>query len=219
MEGKIFRAVSETPGLAGIDGPYRDVDISLRPDAESQTWEGQQGTDSFYPYQVGSEWYAFYGSHNHQPLGPWLAGLAKAPKLEGPWKRCPELNPSPLETQFIENPIVYKISIAPGGSDGFSSNILYVAIYYSAVIDRTGNYLGDPTTIGYACSQDGLHWLEGARCAIHSTGCLNWSTDIRTPLCLIPQEEGRYALLYTAREKTQMFWSVGLVFVRVVRVT
>jgi hypothetical protein len=28
-----------------------------------------------------------------------------------------------------------------------------------------------------------------------------------------------YTLLYTAREKTQMFWSVGLVFVRVVRVT
>ena len=79
MNGQIWRAVSLAPGQSGIGGPYRDMGIILQPDAASQPWEGQQGTDSFYAWPAGGKWYGFYGSHNHCPLGPWLVGLAEAP--------------------------------------------------------------------------------------------------------------------------------------------
>ena len=51
----------------------------MQPDAESQSWEGGQGTDSFFPYQVGKRWYAFYGSHEKL----WEVGLAEADFLAG----------------------------------------------------------------------------------------------------------------------------------------
>ena len=88
MDGKVWRAVSTAPGRAGIGGPYRDASIILQPDAHSQPWEGQQGTDSFYPWRAGGKWYGFYGSHQHWPAGPWLVGLVEAPSLAGPWTRC-----------------------------------------------------------------------------------------------------------------------------------
>jgi hypothetical protein len=45
----------------------------------------------------------FYGSHNQDYFNAssqWLVGLAMAPKLAGPWTRCPWLNPS----DYIETP-------------------------------------------------------------------------------------------------------------------
>jgi len=35
-------------GEDGIDGPYVDMGIILEPDADSQSWEGQQAMASFY---------------------------------------------------------------------------------------------------------------------------------------------------------------------------
>ncbi len=205
MDGQIYRAVSRTPGPTGIGGPYEDVDVILRPDALSQPWEGQQGTDSFYPYPVGKEWYGFYGSHNYQPLGPWLVGLAKAPTLAGPWQRCTEGNPSGLEKHFIENPIVHWI------------DDLYLTVYDSSEVNEKGDYVESPIDVGYACSKDGIHWLEGARCVLHPDAGSSWSADMRTPLGLIPLEDGEYALPYTAKCKDRMFWSVGVARVRLIR--
>ena len=54
-EGRIWRAVSETPGLDGIDGPYRDNGIVLQRGKDSDPWEGLQGTDSFFPYSAGGQ--------------------------------------------------------------------------------------------------------------------------------------------------------------------
>lgn len=199
MHGKIWRAVSTTPGRAGIAGPYRDVGIILQPDAESQPWEGQQGTDSFYPWQAGGKWYGFYGGHQHVPSGPWLVGLAEAPTLAGPWKRCPGGNPLPIEPLFIENPVVARISAH------------YAAVYDSSLSPQPGQWVAEPRHIGIAFSADGTHWPRGGRLAVQPPdGPAQWSEDLRTPLGLIPEEDGNFTVLYTAQNRSERFWSVGL---------
>ena len=49
-----------------------------------------------------------YGSAHTEklPLSSWQVGLATAPSLAGPWKRCSDFNPLKVESRFIENPIV-----------------------------------------------------------------------------------------------------------------
>ena len=202
MRGKIFRAVSKTPGEAGIDGPWEDAGILMRQDSESMAWEGQQAVDSFYPYRVGDRWFSHYGGHNYTPISPWLVGLAGAPDLAGPWKRIPESSPCPFERQFIENPIVSRI-------DG-----QWVAVYDSGTIGEDNKYIPNAREIGYAVSADGMHWDEGQRLAIHSDTEKNWSGDLRTPLGLIPMDDGTWALPYTGNKKGAQFANVGLVFVR-----
>lgn len=113
MNGKIVRSVSEALGREGITGPFTDTAIVL--DSESpDEWEGLQGTDSFYPYQAGDTWHAFYGSAKTErtPVEHWLVGYAKSesPSIAGPRKRQSERNPSTLEKTFIENPVVTKIA-------------------------------------------------------------------------------------------------------------
>jgi hypothetical protein len=198
MDGRVWRAVSRMKGRGGIGGPYRDVGVVLQPDEGSQSWEGQQGTDSFYPWPAGRKWYGFYGSHNHIPQGPWLVGLAEAPALAGPWKRCVGLNPSPIERKFIENPIVARIGRK------------FVAVYDSSLDDTNPGYISDGHHVGVSVSSDGIHWPRGQRLDVQPAAA-NWSEDIRTPLCLIPEGGGVYTMLYTGKRKGQAFWPVGLV--------
>lgn len=180
-EGRIWRAVSETPGMNGIAGPYRDEGIVMQRGADSDTWEGLQGTDSFFPYRAGDRWYAFYGSARteHLPLSLWQVGLAQAPDLHGPWKRCSELNPLKVEPRFIENPIVTQLA------DG-----RYVAVY--------DNH--EPNEIGYSFSSDGVHWGPGQHLVVQ-TGKGIWATEVRTPLGLVDEGNRRLTLFYTANEK------------------
>ena len=127
-EGKIWRAVSEVSGEEGLGGPYRDIGIVLRPGPDSQPWEGLQGTDSFFPFEVGGNWYAFYGSAKVErlPIEFLGVGLAEAPKLAGPWRRRESGNPVLIHPCFTENPIVTKLGeslflavfdCGPGDSD------------------------------------------------------------------------------------------------------
>lgn len=205
MEGRIWRAVSLTPGRRGIGGPYRDEGIILQPDADSQPWEGQQGTDSFYPWPAGGKWRAFYGSHNHTPHTPWLVGLAEAPALAGPWQRTRDGNPSPIESNFIENPIV---TPTPAG---------FVAIYDNCRHDATTPYIADGRHVGYSISRDGLHWPPGRSLAVQPEGAANWSDDVRTPLCLIATGDDEFAIVYTAKLRGRNFWAVGVARVRLRR--
>ena len=202
MNGRIYRAASKVPGHGGLDGPYEDVNVVMQPDAESMAWEGQQGVDSFYPYRVGDRWYSHYGSHNYEPISFWRVGLASAAALAGPWKRLPERSPLPFEQEFIENPIVSRVGP------------YYVAVYDSSPIGPNKEYLGDAENIGYSLSLNGVDWTMGKRLAIHNDQQSNWAFDIRTPLGLIPLDNGDLAILYTARDKTEVFWDVGLVTVR-----
>lgn len=180
-EGRIWRAVSTVPGEDGIGGPYEDVGIILERGKDSDFWEGLQGTDSFFPYPVGDRWYAFYGSAHTEklPLSLWQVGLAEAVSLDGTWSRCTELNPSKVESRFIENPIVSRLK------DG-----TYVAVYDVSV----------PHAIGYTVSDDGIHWSPGQRLRVQR-GSGIWATEIRTPLGLIAEGNGKITLFYTANEK------------------
>ncbi len=180
--GEIWRAVSTTPGQQGIGGPYKDLGVVMRPGPESESWEGLQGTDSFFPYKVGGTWYALYGSAWSQtmPIKHWLVGTASAPNLGGPWKRMPGINPSPIEKRFIENPIVEPV---PGGG--------WMCVYDTNPEDA----------IGYAYSADGIHWNPGHELGIQPKHNV-WSAEVRTPLGLIPEGNGEYTIFYTGFEKT-----------------
>jgi hypothetical protein len=180
-EGRIWRAVSAVPGDAGIGGPYRDVEIVMQRGKDSDSWEGLQGTDSFFPFQAGDRWYAFYGSAHTEklPISLWQVGLATAPDLAGPWTRCTALNPLKVESRFIENPIVTKLT------DG-----TYVAVYDTDA----------PNAIGYTFSSDGIHWSAGQHLVVQE-GSGIWATEVRTPLGLVPEGNDSFTLFYTANEK------------------
>ena len=182
QNGRIWRAVSTVAGMAGIGGPYRDIGIVLQPGPESDPWEGLQGTNSFFPYRVGNEWYAFYGSAKTEklPIEHWRVGLASAPLIAGPWRRRSDLNPSPIEKVFVENPIVTRL---PDGR-------------YLAVYDTGGN----PDAIGYSISDDGIRWPQGQALAIQPAKG-RWSKEIRTPLGLVDEGDGTYTVFYTGFEQ------------------
>jgi hypothetical protein len=180
-EGRIWRALSETAGEDGIGGPYKDVGVVLQRGQDSDPWEGLQGTDSFFPYQVGDHWYALYGSAHTEklPISQWQVGLASAPILAGPWTRSTKLNPLKVEKRFIENPIVSRLG------DG-----TYVAVYDTDA----------PNAIGYMLSNDGIHWSDGRHLVVQD-GSGIWATEVRTPLGLIDEGNGTFTLVYTANEK------------------
>lgn len=179
-EGRIWRAVSTVKGLGGIDGPYEDVGIILQRGKDSDPWEGLQGTDSFYPYRVGDKWYAFYGTaHTEvQPIPRWQVGLAWAPSLAGPWKRCTPLNPVNIEKVFIENPVVTRLP-----------DTTYVAVYDNKV----------QQSVGYAFSIDGIHWTPGKALIVQKAKGI-WANEVRTPLGLIPEGKDSFSLFYTANQ-------------------
>jgi hypothetical protein len=179
-EGEIWRAVSSKPGLDGIGGPYRDTGIVLRRGKNSDPWEGLQGTDSFFPYTVGGDWYAFYGSARTEslPITLWQVGLARASQLAGPWARCSQLNPLKMEPIFIENPIVTPLA------DGS-----FVAVYDDH----------RPNSIGYSFSRDGIHWSTGQQLTVQ-TGSGVWASEVRTPLGLIDEGNGSFTLFYSGNQ-------------------
>jgi hypothetical protein len=179
-EGRIWRAISQTPGREGIGGPYKDVGIVLQRGGDSDSWEGLQGTDSFFPYKAGTSWYALYGSARTEslPITLWQVGLAKAPRIGGPWKRCSAMNPLTVEPTFIENPIVSRL--ADGG---------YIAVY--------DNH--KPNSVGYMFSSDGISWTRGRQLIVQK-GSGVWATEVRTPLGLIDEGNGRFTLFYSANE-------------------
>jgi hypothetical protein len=105
-------------------------------------------------------------------------GLAWAPSLEGPWKRCTELNPANIEKVFIENPVVARL---PDGT--------YLAVYDNNV----------ERAVGYAFSVDGIHWNPG-KALIVQKGKGICASEVRTPLGLISGGKDSFTLFYTANQ-------------------
>ena len=212
QDGQIRMMASAVKGYDhGIDGPWHDQGVIMRPDADSQPWEGPQGVDSFYPYQANGRWYAMYGSSTWSPTNPrplWPVGLASAPALKGPWKRC-QGNPLKVEKVYWENPLVSRIGD------------WYVAVY-DAVAPGAPTYIHNGGHIaGYTCSKDGIHWLPGGRILVQPNGPANWSSDLRTPMGLIPEGKGIYTMFYTGFMKGAgrvftRYESVGMVRLRIV---
>ena len=179
--GEIWRAVSKTRGPEGIRGPFADVGVVMKPGPDSLAWEGLQGTDSFFPWPVGSGWRAFYGSARTEtkPITHWLVGPAEGPSLAGPWRRVAEGNPAPIESRFIENPIVTEV---PG--------VGWLAVYDGET----------PEGVGWAFSADGVRWGRGQGLVLQPNAG-EWSKELRTPLGLVPEGGDRFTLLYTGFEQ------------------
>ncbi len=179
---RIWRAVSKTPGREGFSGPYQDVGVVMQPGKDSDKWEGLQGVDSFFPYQVGDRWYAFYGSaHTERRPMSWLVGLADAPALAGPWRRLPQFSPVAVGQagsgrSDVENPIVLRLHSGR-----------YIAVF---------DVLLRPYAIGYTVSDDGLHWSPASYVDLKRTPKL-WVDNLRTPLGLIEEPNGSFTCFYT----------------------
>lgn len=180
--GRIWRVESEVKGLKGIGGPYKNVEVIMEPGEESEPWEGLQGVDSFYPYRVGEQWYAFYGSAQTQrdpnPDYPGhCVGIATAPRLDAPkWTRLGlEVNPVIMNHRFVENPVVTQL---PSGE--------YIALFDS------GN------AIGYSVSPDGINWSQAAFLPVKEKAAKRWWSALRTPLGLVNEGDGTYTIFFTA---------------------
>jgi predicted GH43/DUF377 family glycosyl hydrolase len=181
-------------GKKGIDGPYQDAGLIMEPGKDSDPFEGLQGTDSFFPYLAGEKYYAFYGSAQtqHIPITLWQVGLASSDNIEGPWKRYSELNPVDLGISFTENPVVTRLD-----------NGIYVAVV-DAGYDSTGL---QRSAFGYFQSNDGIHWSKEKLCYIENK-VPRWWSQMRTPLCLIKEDDGTYTVFHTAYDKNG-YGSVG----------
>lgn len=207
-EGTARRAVSQVPGRQGVGGPYEDASVAMAPGGkDAALWEGQQGLDSFFPYPVGNKWVALHGSHNHFPASPWQVGVATARSMDASvWARVRSEQPSPIEGLFIENPIVNRL---PNGN--------YIAVYdANHFAPNQPEIAAKPNnSIGYSISKDGIRWHQGRSLVVQTSATSNWSSDLRTPLGLVPEQDGTFTLLYTARMKDRPFWAIGHVRVKI----
>lgn len=208
--GRIWRAESVKEGIDGIGGPYRDCGIIMEPGIDTQLWEGRQGVDSFYPYPVADGWLGFYGGaypfkqrsdYPDKTTKAWYVGLAKSKTPEGPWTRLDTtVNPvRSIHPFFIENPIVYNL---PDGT--------FITVFDGGP-EAWGLHL--PNMMGYALSKDGYHWSEARYLPIESK-VAKWWTIMRTPLCLVPEGNDVYTIVYAAIDTAKRFHPMGMVKVK-----
>nr|WP_294782577.1 hypothetical protein [uncultured Flavobacterium sp.] len=208
--GRIWRCESTVEGINGIGGPYKDIGIIMEPGLDSQPWEGRQGVASFFPYQVGDRYFGFYsGAYPFNSWADypkksgkgWFVALAESKSLEGPWLRMNKgLEPiKTIHPLFVENPIVSQL---PNG--------LYIAIFDGGP-DGWGHHL--PNMIGYSLSADGINWSEAHYIPIE-TKAEKWWDIMRTPLCLIPEGNDVYTIVYNAIDLKRRFHPTGMVKVK-----
>jgi hypothetical protein len=208
--GRIWRCESTVDGINGIGGPYKDMGIIMEPGLDSQPWEGRQGVASFFPYQVGDKYFGFYsGAYPFNSWADypkksgkgWFVALAESKSLEGPWTRMNKgLEPiKTMHPQFVENPIVSQL---PNG--------MYIAIFDGGP-DGWGHHL--PNMIAYSLSADGINWAEAHYLPIE-TKVDKWWDIMRTPLCLIPEGNDVYTIVYNAIDLKRRFHPTGMVKVK-----
>ncbi len=175
--GSILRAVSETPGRAGIVGPWTPLDA---PTGHSIDITFRRAV-SFFPFQAGGRWLAFYGHNTYSPQttrNDWrfLVSLAEAPYLNGPWCPINQAAPVLMDERFVENPVVHEL--APGR---------FITLYDGETVDG----------IAYATSVDGVNWGSEQQLWLSSPPA-PWAWHMRTPLGLVHERDDIYALYYTA---------------------
>ncbi len=205
--GRIWRCESTIDGINGIAGPYKDIGIIMEPGLSSQPWEGRQGVASFFPYKVGEKFFGFYSgaypfaSWEDYPKKSgkgWFVALAESNSLEGPWHRLNGgLEPiKSIHPLFVENPIVSQL---PNG--------LFIAVFDGGP-DGWGHHL--PNMMAYTLSKDGVNWSEAHYWPIE-TKVKKWWDIMRTPLCLIPEGNDIYTIVYNAIDLNKRFHPTGMV--------
>jgi hypothetical protein len=185
FDGRIWQARSTVKGREGLGGPYEDIGVIQEPGPLADPWEGLQGSDSFFPYKVGMKWLAFTGSAKTEklPMKFWGNGLALAPALTGPWIRLSNRSPVDFGTNFSENPIVTELA------DGS----------LVAVMDSHG------TGFGYSTSYNGVDWSPMKY--VEVTDRLDkWWAEFRTPLGMVPEEDGSFTLFFTVMKDPTDYW-------------
>lgn len=205
--GRIWRCESTVEGINGIAGPYKDTGIIIEPGLDSEPWEGRQGVASFFPYKVGDKYLGFYsGAFPFQSWADypkksgkgWFVGLAESNSLEGPWSRIKD-GSNPIKSMhpfFVENPIVSQL---PNG--------MYIAVFDGGP-DGWGHHL--PNMMAYSLSKDGKNWSEAHYLPIE-TKVDKWWDIMRTPLCLIPEGNDVYTIVYNAIDLKRRFHPTGMV--------
>jgi hypothetical protein len=190
-DGRIWRSISREKGIDGISGPYINDKIILESGKKSDPWEGLQGTDSFFPFKVNGKWLGFYGSAQTQsrPCKFWGVGLAESEELSGPWERLSDLNPVDLKSDFAENPVVSKLDTNT----------------FIALVD--GGYFNN--NFGFTISSNGTSWSDAEFIKLNDHKN-KWWTLMRTPLCLIKEEDENYTIYFTAYTQDD-FASLGKV--------
>ena len=208
--GRIWRCESTIEGINGIAGPYKDTGIIIEPGLDSEPWEGRQGVASFFPYKVGDKYLGCYsGAFPFQSWADypkksgkgWFVGLAESNSLEGPWSRIKD-GSNPIKSMhpfFVENPIVSQL---PNG--------LYIAVFDGGP-DGWGHHL--PNMMAYSLSVDGKKWSEAHYLPIE-TKVNKWWDIMRTPLCLIPEGNDVYTIVYNAIDLKKRFHPTGMVKVK-----
>jgi hypothetical protein len=211
--GRIWQTESANPGIEGIGGPYSEGKLIMEPGMDSQLWEGRQGVASFFPFPIKDGWLGFYSGaypwlkredYPGKSGKGWFIGLAKSSSLDGPWKRLDStINPiKSIHPWFVENPIVYQM---PNG--------LYLSIFDGGP-EAWGHHL--PNMMGYSLSKDGYHWTEAHYLPIQ-TKVNKWWDVMRTPLCLIPDGDDIYTIVYAAIVNNKRFHPMGMVQVKLNR--
>lgn len=205
--GRIWRCESTVDGINGIGGPYKDTGIIMEPGLDSEPWEGRQGVASFFPYKVGDKYFGFYSGafpfeswadYPKKSGKGWFVGLAESKSLDGPWSRIKDgSNPIKLmHPFFVENPIVSQL---PNG--------MYIAVFDGGP-DGWGHHL--PNMMAYSLSKDGKKW-SAARYLPIETKVDKWWDIMRTPLCLIPEGNDVYTIVYNAIDLKKRFHPTGMV--------
>jgi hypothetical protein len=192
--GTAYRMLSQTPGRAGINGPWVQDATPVLAHAGGQAWEaGMQDSISFPFYAPASnQWVVFYGSGPRMCCADWLVGLAAAPAPSGPFTRLPgnpvTLLPPPAGMNYTENPTAYAL---PNGAG-------FVAVF-DPLFDEV--HTGANNRIGFGFSLDGITWLpeEGAAVPVVAPGEPFWAQVIRTPLGMVDEGDGTWSVFYTAR--------------------
>lgn len=183
FNGSIWLSYSDTEGENGINGPYSTETNIFYPIADHGSgyyppYQGLQGTDSFFAYQLNNKsWMGLYGTaHTETPnqYAPmeWVIGFASSTtpttgSLSGPWTRYPQSTPElvPL-ADAAENPMVFPLpsQVTNNATDAFFA--IYDLIHYEG------------TGFGFSCSFDGVTWETGI--------IVDTPNGARTPFALLP---------------------------------
>ena len=99
-----------------------------------------------------------------------------------------------MNSEYVENPIVTRLG------DGL----------YVAMLD--GGHVDARSEICYSVSGDGLAWTEANLIPL-TPHFKRWWTNMRTPMCLIPEVDGTFTVFYTAHTESG-FACIGQVKLR-----